>query len=107
MLQFEITPKIFSPDNDGHDDVATIQYKVTGPGYVANITIYDAQGRPVRYLCQEWNIRIRMVNGIGMALMKKETNFRSVLILFTLKFFNLQAKKQQFKNTVVLARKLS
>ena len=35
----EVTPKVFSPDNDGRDDIATIQYKTTEPGYVANIII--------------------------------------------------------------------
>ena len=28
----EVTPKVFSPDNDGRDDIATIQYAVTEPG---------------------------------------------------------------------------
>ena len=46
----EITPKVFSPDNDGRDDIATINYKVDAIGYVANITIFDVSGRPVRYL---------------------------------------------------------
>jgi hypothetical protein len=102
----EITPKIFSPDNDGHDDVTTIQYKVTGPGYVANITIYDAQGRPVRYLVKngilgsngQWNWDGLDEKGNKLPI--------GTYIIYT-EIFNLQAKKQQFKNTVVLARKLS
>jgi hypothetical protein len=100
-----ITPKIFSPDNDGHDDVATIQYKMTGPGYVANITIYDAQGRPVRYLVKngilgsdgQWNWDGLDEKGNKLPV--------GTYIIYT-EIFNLQAKKQQFKNTVVLARKL-
>ena len=101
-----ITPKIFSPDNDGHDDVATIQYKVSGSGYVANITIYDAQGRPVRYLIKngilgsdgQWNWDGLDEKGNKLPV--------GTYIIYT-EIFNLQAKKQQFKNTVVLARKLS
>jgi hypothetical protein len=101
-----ITPKIFSPDNDGHDDVATIQYKVNGSGYVANITIYDAQGRPVRYLVKngilgpdgQWNWDGLDEKGNKLPV--------GTYIIYT-EIFNLQAKKQQFKNTVVLARKLS
>jgi len=101
-----ITPKIFSPDNDGHDDVATIQYKVNGSGYVANITIYDAQGRPVRYLVRngilgpdgQWNWDGLDEKGNKLPV--------GTYIIYT-EIFNLQAKKQQFKNTVVLARKLS
>ena len=45
-----VTPDIFSPDNDGTDDFATINYSFPSPGYVANITIFDASGRAVRYL---------------------------------------------------------
>ena len=48
--EINITPEIFSPDNDGTDDFATINYNFPAPGYVANITIFDASGRPVRYL---------------------------------------------------------
>jgi len=102
----EITPKIFSPDNDGHDDVATIQYKMNGSGFVANITIYDAQGRPVRYLVKngilgtggQWNWDGLDEKGNKLPI--------GTYIIYT-EIFNLQAKKQQFKNTVVLARKLS
>ncbi|HQX73799.1 MAG TPA: lamin tail domain-containing protein, partial [Chitinophagaceae bacterium] len=45
-----ISPNVFSPDNDGRDDIATVQYAVTEPGYIANVTIFDAAGRPVRNL---------------------------------------------------------
>ena len=102
----EVTPKIFSPDNDGHDDVATIQYKIADPGFVANITIYDAQGRPVRYLVRngilgsggQWNWDGLDENGNKLPI--------GTYIIYT-EIFNLQARKQHFKNTIVLARKLS
>jgi hypothetical protein len=101
----EISPKIFSPDNDGHDDIATIQYKVTDPGYVANITIFNAQGRPIRYLVRngilglsgQWNWDGLDEKGNKLPL--------GTYIIYS-EIFNLRGKKQQFKNTVVLARKL-
>lgn len=102
----DVAPKIFSPDNDGRDDVTTIHYKVTDPGYVANVTIYDAQGRPVRYLVKNgtlgtggrWNWDGLDEKGNKLPI--------GTYILYT-EIFNLQAKKQYFKNTVVLARKLN
>lgn len=102
----EITPNIFSPDNDGHDDVAAIHYKVTEPGHVANITIFDAQGRPARYLVRnsvlglrgEWNW-----DGIDDAGNKLPIG---TYIIYS-EIFNLQGKKQTFKNILVLARKLN
>ncbi|MCD4745942.1 MAG: lamin tail domain-containing protein, partial [Bacteroidales bacterium] len=45
-----ISPDIFSPDNDGYNDVLNINYQFDTPGYTANITIYDDRGRLVRYL---------------------------------------------------------
>ena len=48
--EITVTPEIVSPDNDGMDDFATIDYSFPSPGYVANIIIFDANGRPVRYL---------------------------------------------------------
>src|SRR6187455_969099 len=102
----EITPKIFSPDNDGHDDIATIQYKISGPGYVANITIYDTQGRPVRYL-----VKNGILGSIGQwnwdGLDEKGNKLPIGTYIIYTEIFNLQAKKQHFKNVVVLARQLN
>lgn len=102
----EVTPKIFSPDNDGFNDIATIQYNVTEPGYVANITIFDAAGRPVRNLVRNgilstsgfWNWDGLDDKGLKLPV--------GAYILFT-EIFNLQGKKDRFKNAVVLARKIN
>ncbi|MFI5188485.1 MAG: lamin tail domain-containing protein [Chitinophagales bacterium] len=102
----DIVPKIFSPDNDGHDDVATIQYKVTEPGYVANIAIFDSRGIPVRYLVKngtlglngQWNWDGLDEKGNKLAI--------GTYIIYT-EIFNLQGENQHFKNTVVLARRLN
>ncbi len=45
-----ISPEIFSPDNDGYNDVVNIGYKFSEPGYVANVTIYNANGILIKYL---------------------------------------------------------
>ncbi|MCB9198073.1 MAG: lamin tail domain-containing protein [Flavobacteriales bacterium] len=47
-----LSPDVFSPDNDGVDDVLNISYSLDGPGYVGNITIFDREGRLVKYLLQ-------------------------------------------------------
>jgi hypothetical protein len=101
----DISPKVFSPDNDGRDDIATVQYAVTDPGYIANITIFDGAGRPVRNLVLNgtmgltgyWNWDGLNDKGLKLPV--------GTYVVFT-EIFNLQGKKQQFKNVVVLARKL-
>lgn len=45
-----IDPELFSPDNDGYQDVANILYEFDQPGYAANVIIYDDHGREVRKL---------------------------------------------------------
>jgi hypothetical protein len=102
----EVTPKVFSPDNDGRDDIATIQYKTTEPGYVANITIYDANGRPVRNFVKNGTLGLQgywIWDGLDDKRMKLPVG---TYILFT-EIFNLNGKKEIFKNVIVLARKLN
>jgi hypothetical protein len=48
--KLSVTPAVLSPDNDGQDDFATIEYEFPAPGFVANITVFNASGRPVRFL---------------------------------------------------------
>ena len=102
----EVTPKVFSPDNDGRDDIATIQYKTTEPGYIANITIYDANGRPVRNLVRNGTLGLQGYwtwDGLNDKRGKLPVG---TYILFT-EIFNLNGKKEVFRNVVVLARKLN
>ena len=47
-----LDPEIFSPDNDGFEDVINIYYSMEKPGYVGNLTIYDAKGRLVKALVE-------------------------------------------------------
>ncbi len=102
----EVSPKVFSPDNDGFDDIATVQYKTTEPGFLATITIFDAAGRPIRNLVRNstlsisgsWNWDGLDDKGLKLPI--------GIYILFT-ELFNLQGKKERFKHTVVLARKLN
>jgi hypothetical protein len=102
----QVIPATFSPDNDGHDDWTSIQYKVPGPGYIANITIYDSQGRAVRYLVKNGTLG---TNGLWNwdGLDEKQTKLPIGIYIVYTEIFNLQGKTQHFKNTVVLARKLN
>jgi hypothetical protein len=47
---FTTYPKVFSPDNDGIDDVVNISYQLNQPGFTANINVYDSRGRLIRTL---------------------------------------------------------
>ncbi len=106
QVQGEITviPEVFSPDNDGIDDFATINYSFPSPGYIANITIFDASGRPVRYLEKNALSGIKgsyIWDGLGE---KQQKLSQGIYIIYT-EIFNTDGKKKQFKNTIVLARR--
>ena len=101
-----ITPKIFSPDNDGRDDIASIQYKVTEPGFMANITIYDSYGKPIKYLVRNGTLGLSgFWNWDGLDERKSNLPIGTYLI-FT-EIFNLKGEKHNFKNAVVLAKQLN
>jgi hypothetical protein len=102
--EIKLSPEIVSPDNDGQDDFANIDYSFPEAGYVANITIFDASGRPVRYLQRNalcgttgsfrWD-------GLGERNQQLATGVYVVLT----EVFNLSGKKKQFKKTIVVARR--
>jgi len=99
-----INPKIFSPDNDGYEDYCFIQYQAPDPGYVANITIFDAAGRPVRYLA---NNAILGLSGNfrwdGLDDHQKKLPIGIYVILTEI--FNLNGYTKKFKNVVTLGRR--
>ena len=103
--EISVRPEIFSPDNDGIDDLVTLHYSFPTPGYVANVTIFDASGRPVRYLQRN------SLSGIKGhfrwdGLDDKSRKLPQGIYLIYTEVFNAQGKKKIFKNSVVLARKV-
>ena len=99
-----LVPEIISPDNDGLDDYAQIRYTFPEPGYVCNITVFDASGRIVRYLERNSLCGLSGTyrwDGLGE---KSGRLMQGIYIVLT-EIFNLQGKKKMFKNVLVLARK--
>ena len=102
--EIKLSPEIVSPDNDGQDDFATLEYNFPEPGYVANITIFNASGRPVRYLQRNALCGTKgsfRWDGLGE---KSQQLATGVYIAFT-EVFNLKGNRKQFKNAIVLARR--
>ncbi|MEO6218860.1 MAG: lamin tail domain-containing protein, partial [Ginsengibacter sp.] len=102
--EIKVTPDVFSPDNDGIDDFTTIDYNFPAAGYVANITIFDATGRPVRYLQRNSLSGIKGYYRWDGLDDKNRSLPRGIYIIYT-EIFNTEGKKKQFKNSIVLARR--
>ena len=45
---FEVQTKVFSPDNDGVEDIALFNYNLSSPGFVGSVHIYDNLGRLIK-----------------------------------------------------------
>jgi len=45
-----VSPRVFSPGYDGHDDLLNIHYRFETPGYLASMMIFNAGGQLVRHL---------------------------------------------------------
>lgn len=100
-----VAPEIFSPDNDGYNDVLTIGYHFEQPGYVANIRIFDSKGRQVRYLK---NNELLATEGQFIWDGLNEDHLKApigIYIVFV-EIFNLEGEIRSYKKTCVLAGKL-
>lgn len=100
-----VSPKTISPDNDGRDDFLRIQYSMEEQGYVANIVIFDAGGRPVRQL-----VRNDLLGRSGYwqwdGLDDRYAPLPLGIYIIYTEIFNLQGKRKIFKNPIVVARPL-
>ncbi len=99
-----ITPEIISPDNDGRDDYATVTYNFPSAGYVANITVFDAAGRPVRYVQRNALCGISG-NFVWDGLGEKSQPLPAGIYIIYSSIFNSAGKKKEFKHTIVVAKK--
>jgi hypothetical protein len=99
-----VSPRLFSPDNDGFNDIAAIVYTVDQPGYMINIGIYDAAGRMVRNLVRNAVLGITgNWNWDGLNDRGQKIPIGTYLVLAEL--YNLQGKKYIFKTAITLTRK--
>lgn len=100
----QVEPEVFSPDNDGFEDFANIKFVLSEPGYVANIKIYDAKGRLVRYLSNNQLLGVNeIITWDGLDENNQKTKV-GVYVIFV-ELFDLKGNVTQYKETVVVAAK--
>lgn len=100
-----VSPSLFSPDNDGLDDITSIQYQVAEPGNMASITVFDMAGRPVKYLAR--NVLLGLSgswNWDGLNETGKKLPAGNYVVLAEL--FNLKGQMERIKKLIVLAERL-
>lgn len=96
---------LFSPDNDGYNDVLNISYQLDEPGKAANVYIYDSKGRQTRYLIKNEQLSQDGTfswNGINDENEKAPIGIYVVYV----ELFNLSGKVNTYKLSCTLAGKL-
>ena len=104
--EMSIDPAIFSPDNDGLEDVLTIGYRFEQAGFVGTLSVFDIAGREVRTLMENqllgtegaisWN---GLLDDGGLGRMGP------YIVVFEV--FNLEGNTERYKKTVTLAHRLN
>ena len=101
----EITPEIFSPDEDGNNDVVNINYHFDTPGFTANVTIYDSKGRVVKQLIRNELLGIKgTFSWDGINEDREKARIGIYIIFFEV--FDLKGTVKHYKKTCVLGGKL-
>ena len=106
MAKLSVEPEVFNPNEDGYKDFCIIQYKDGREGELANITIFNLLGQEVKLLAQNHSLgqeNIWKWNGSNNNFEKAAIGIYIVLF----EIFDLDGKKQIFKEKVVLGTPLN
>jgi hypothetical protein len=99
-----IDPAIFSPDNDGYQDLLTIAYRFDEPGFVGNMSVYDITGREVRKLME--NQLLGTEGAISWdGLLEGGDKGRIGPYIILLEVYDLEGNVEKYKRTVTLAHR--
>ena len=101
---FSVYPEIFSPDQDGYNDILQISYRFKKAGYKASINIYNNAGRKVKTLINNMLLSTEGVvswDGSSDEQLKAGVGIYIIVI----DYFNLKGEVKREKLTTTLAIK--
>ena len=103
--EIDIDPEIFSPDNDGYQDILHIKYKFKTSGNTMTINIFSTSGQLVRKLVNNAYVG---TDGVVLWNGLKDDGTKALvgIYVFYIRVFDQNGKVMQFKKTAVLAAKL-
>lgn len=103
--ELTIEPAIFSPDNDGYQDLLTIAYTFKEPGFVGTMKVFDVAGREVRTLMDNALLGTSgAVSWDGIMDTKDLARIGPYVVYF--EAYDLSGNVEKFRETVVLAHRL-
>jgi len=103
--ELNIDPAIFSPDNDGFQDVLTLAYRFEQPGFVGTMSIFDIVGREVRRLLDNQLLGTEgAVSWNGITDEGDKARMGPYIVL--MEVYDLKGNVEKYKRTVTLAHRL-
>jgi hypothetical protein len=100
-----IEPAIFSPDNDGYQDLLTVGYRFDQPGFVGNMIVYDMAGRETKKLME--NLLLGTQGAVSWnGIMDGGSLARMGPYVVVLEVYDLAGNTERFKKTITLAHRL-
>ncbi|HJN06214.1 MAG TPA: lamin tail domain-containing protein [Bacteroidales bacterium] len=100
-----IEPEIFSPNNDGFEDIISILYEFDKPGYVMSATIFNAEGYSIKKLTN--NEYLGSEGSISWDGIQDDNSKAPVgIYVFFITIYDAEGKVKNYKKTGVLATKL-
>ena len=104
-LFFNVETPVFSPDNDGFEDVAIFSYEMSSPGYVANLLVYDHSGRLINRVLEN-----ELLSSSGSTswdgTMENGEKARIGIYLIYFEVFDLDGNVYPVKKTITLKGRL-
>lgn len=99
--EIQVSPDIFSPDNDGYNDFLSIAYNFDKAGNMMSVKIYDEWGRLIKDLVNNKFCGIK-----GEFIWDGTTDDKNKAsigrYILHIEVFNLDGKKKQYKKTAVI-----
>ena len=102
---FTVETPVFSPDNDGYEDVGVFSFTMENAGYVANLYIYDHHGRIVKQLLKNELLGAEGTVSWDGVINNGEKGRAGIYIVY-FEVFDLQGNVSAEKKTITLTTRL-
>ena len=100
----QLTPELFSPDNDGYHDVLGLSCTPPKSGYMVGLSIYNEFGIPIRKLTEQ-ELLGNEGNWIWNGMSDENTLQKAGIYIALLEMFHIDGDVRKIKKTFVLAKR--
>ena len=103
--EITVEPKIFSPDNDGFEDVVSLNYNFKSPGYMMSVDIFNSSGYLTRKLINNEYLGTEgSVSWDGID--NNNTKSAVGIYIFYVTVYDINGYIKKYRKTCVLGAKL-